>query len=199
MKSRIIRICTELTRQHISVMILITLVDIALTLLNEDVAICFAALLPQQILILGLGYSALTGVTGFAVWTIVLTVISVALYLLCLIFSYRRPGWLIVAAVMTALDSAVGVALVMLGSKSYTVDIITHVWIVIALIAGYILAKIGKKPAVATCDISADEETEPASPAVPTETVEISAEAPAEITEAPAPTSEASTDTTSST
>lgn len=151
MKNRLLKLFTEVLRHHISLLLAITLLDIVLLLMNESVTVCFSLLLPQFIVAWGGTYVLLAEVLmipthPLMVITILLTAICFALFILSLVFSYRRPGWLICAAVMVLLDSGLVIYnLIATQDTTYYVDLITHGWAVIALILAFVLSRIQYK------------------------------------------------------
>lgn len=146
MKKTFIRILAELFRHHISLMLAITLINIYFIATGEDLVICFSVLLPQELLTIGLDYLVATGIPVFNISTAALITIVFILYVLCVVFSYNDPRWIIVGAVMTALDSVVGIYfLVTVNDTSYYLDLMTHAYVILALIAGYIVMMIAKR------------------------------------------------------
>ncbi len=191
MKNRLFRIFTELARHHISVMLAITLFDLVLMSLGESVTICFSLLLPQRILGFGEIYALIadtiyTSVPAIRVYTYLMIAICFALFGIALGCSYRRPGWLICAAVMTFLDTAVAVWMLIENSDpTYYVDIAVHGWIVLALISGYVFERLRTRSPKAV-----EPEAEEAKALPPVEEA-TEAEEAAEVEEAPAEASPA--------
>ena len=152
MKNRLFRIFTELARQHISIMLAITLFDLILITMGESISICFSLLLPQRILEFGEAYAimadtALTPVPEIRLYTYLMITICFALFGICLGCSYRRPGWLICAASMTFLDIAVAVWMIIAtDDPTYFVDVAVHSWITLALVLGYVFEKLRTAP-----------------------------------------------------
>ncbi|MBQ9079739.1 MAG: hypothetical protein IJY27_01585 [Clostridia bacterium] len=157
MKNRILKIFTELCRHHISALLAVTLIDMALARAGSFTTICFSLLLPQRLLVGGEAAFLTTDMLSFRIYSWLLIAVCFALFVLCIVFSYRRPGWLICAAVMTLLDISVAVwFIISKHDASYYVDIAVHSWIIIALIAGYILQRVSSRPAKPTSDIAAN-------------------------------------------
>lgn len=148
MKIRLFRIFTELSRHHISVLMAITLFDLILIGMGESLTVCFSLLLPQRIVIRGNDYmqtaaSTLTPIPGLKTYVYFMVAICFALFIICLICSYRSPGWLLCAAVMTLLDLGLTVWLIVSSKDpTYFIDLATHIWAVAALVAGYVFERL---------------------------------------------------------
>lgn len=142
MKKRILKIFTELFRHHISAVIVITLANMILTLNGSYLSVCFSFLLPQRLLVGGEASYISTGLVSFRYYSISLIVICFALLIMCLLFSYRRRGWLLCAAAIMLLDISVGVWLIFRKTDmSYLIDIGVHCWIICALVAAFFLQR----------------------------------------------------------
>lgn len=147
MKKSILKIFTELFRHHISAVLIITLANMILTLTGSYSTICFSFLLPQRLLVGGEASYISTGLVSFRYYSIALIVICFALLILCLLFSYRRPGWLICAAAIMFVDISVGVWLLFYKDDlSYLIDIGVHCWIIGALTAAYFMQRAARFP-----------------------------------------------------
>lgn len=124
-------------------MLVITVANIILTLSGSYTSICFSFLLPHRLLVGGEVSYITTGLASFRYYSWALIVICFALLIMCLIFSYRRPGWLLCAAAIVLIDISVGVWLIFHKSDiSYLIDIGVHLWIICALIAAYIMQRV---------------------------------------------------------
>lgn len=146
MKEKVIKIIREICRHHISLLMLITLIDLALLAADEPVTLCFGLLAPQRLLALGMAGQGMAGEASLLVCGWLTALICIGLFAVCLASSYNRPGWLICAAVMTLLDTALAViSLIAYSDSTYYLDIAAHAWCVAALVAAYILAR--RKPA----------------------------------------------------
>ena len=150
MKKRILQIFTELFRHHISAMLIVTIANMVLTLTGSYDAICFSFLLPQRLLVGGEASYITTGLVSFRYYSWALIVICFTLLILCLLFSYRRPGWLICAAALVLVDISVAVWLIFYKKDlSYLIDIGLHCWIIGVLIAAYFMQRAATRPAKA--------------------------------------------------
>ncbi len=147
MKARLYRIFEEISRQHISLMLAITLFDLILIRMRETMTVCFSFLLPQRLMIWGNRYIevAKAKVDSFELlhfYIYAMVAICFALFVICLVCSYRRAGWLLCAAAMTFIDTALVVyMLIESHDTTYYLDIATHVWIIAALVAGYVFER----------------------------------------------------------
>lgn len=147
MKSRLYRIFTEIARHHISLMLAITVVDLIFIRMRETITICFSFLLPQRIMIWGNKYveaaqARVDSFEGLHFYVYAMIAICFALFIICLVCSYRSPGWLICAAVMMLIDTALVVyMLIQSRDATYYLDVAAHVWIIAALVAGYLFER----------------------------------------------------------
>ncbi len=147
MKARLYRIFIEISRHHISLMLAITLFDLILIRMRETMTVCFSFLLPQRLMIWGNRYieMAQAKVDSFELmnfYIYAMVAICFALFVICLVCSYRRAGWLLCAAAMTFMDTALAVwLLVESRDTTYVLDLVAHVWIIAALVAGYLFER----------------------------------------------------------
>lgn len=148
MKARLYRIFTEIARQHISLMLAITLFDLILIRMRETFTVCLSFLLPQRILIWGNKYievaqAKVDSFEGLHLCIYALIAICFALFIICLVCSYRRAAWLLCAAAITLSDTAL-VAYMLIQSRdaTYYLDIAAHVWMIAALVAGYLFERV---------------------------------------------------------
>lgn len=147
MKARLYRIFTEISRHHISLMLAITLFDLILIRMRETMTVCFSFLLPQRLLIWGNRYieMAQAKVDSFELmnfYIYAMIAICFALFVICLVCSYRRAGWLLCAATMTLIDTALVIGLLIESRDvTYVLDLVAHVWIIAALVAGYLFER----------------------------------------------------------
>lgn len=136
---RTFKIIGEICRHHISLMLLITLLDLILIACGQEMTVCFALLAPQRLLALGSQLAATHELDSLLVSGWVCAAVIMAMLAVCLAASYRRSGWLLCAAVMVALDTGIAVLGIVQGDNSYYVDLATHIWCLVALVAGYLL------------------------------------------------------------
>jgi len=147
MKARLYRIFTEISRHHISLMLAITLFDLILIRMRETMTVCFSFLLPQRLLIWGNRYieMAQAKVDSFELmnfYIYAMVAICFALFVICLVCSYRRAGWLLCAASMMLIDTALVIGLLIESRDvTYVLDLVAHVWIIAALVAGYLFER----------------------------------------------------------
>ena len=105
----------------------------------------FSSYITQLLVFEGLYASTEMQDSMFLVIFFVMAVISVIPYLLCFLFSKKRTGWMIVAAVLFSIDTAIFfydfVVYLLLGYYSGIVDAIFHVWALVSIIRGVVFAK----------------------------------------------------------
>lgn len=138
---RYVKIFREICRHHISLVLLITLLDLVLIACGHGTTVCFALLAPQRLLALCLRLATALELDSMLVSGWVCAIIILAMSAVCLAASYRRAGWLLCAAVMVALDTVPAVVGIVRGDATYYIDLAAHIWIAGALVAGYLLAR----------------------------------------------------------
>lgn len=118
-------------RGNLLLMLVFTVINIILLVINTDVMFLFAASVPYYSMVFGLIEEVLL------MPAIMVTVISVAIYLLCWIFSKKHVGWMIAALVLFVLDTLFGAGLFfLLEDVSGVLDILIHIWVLYYLIVG---------------------------------------------------------------
>ena len=122
-------------RKNLLLMILLTVVNMVLLVLDAQVMMLFSATLPYVAVAIGMaGYSS-TALTLSVVFAIVI----IGLYLLCWWLSKKHYGWMFFAFVLFVLDTVALVAIyVSSGEISGILDTIMHVWILFYLLSGCI-------------------------------------------------------------
>lgn len=140
MKSKAIKIIHELCRHHISLLLVITLIDLVLIAAGQRTTICLGLLSPQWLLTVGSGLASALELPAMLVSGWVTALVIVAMLAVCLAASYSHRGWLLCAAVMVALDAAIAVLNIIGGDYTYYFDIAAHAWMVVALVGGYFTA-----------------------------------------------------------
>lgn len=157
MKEKAIKIIREICRHHISLLMLITLIDLALLAVDEPVTLCFGLLASQRLLSLGMAGQGMAGEASLLVCGWLTALICLGLFAVCLAGSYSRPGWLLCAAAMTLLDTTLAViSLIACSDSTYYLDIAAHVWYIAALVVAYILARhkpARKRPGLPSADV----------------------------------------------
>lgn len=136
-----VKIFCEICRHHISLMLLITLLDLVLIAGGRGVSVCFALLAPQRLLVLCSRLATTLELDSLLVSGWVCAVIIMAMPTVCLAASYRRAGWLLCAAVIVALDTVVAALGIVHGDATYYIDLAAHIWVAGALVAGYLLQR----------------------------------------------------------
>ena len=131
-------------RGNLLLMLAFTVVNIVLLVMGSDSMFLFSASVPYNAMIFGI-----IDETGFLmIPAIVITVVTLAAYLLCWIFSKKHFGWMIAALVLFALDIVAMVGLWVLAPELFdVVDLLIHGWVLYYLIVGVISgAKIRSLP-----------------------------------------------------
>ena len=93
-------------RNNLLAMILLTLLNLVLLVLETDSMFLFSASVPYILMVLGI-YSEFLPLLVFCA---VIAAIAMVLYFLCWLLSKKRPGWMIVALVLFILDTVLMVA-----------------------------------------------------------------------------------------
>lgn len=109
----------------------------------------FSSYITQVLVLEGLYASTEMGDSMFLVIFLVMAVISVIPYLLCFLFSKKKTGWMIVAAVLFSIDTAIFffdfLVYLLAGYYSGILDALFHVWALVSIIKGVGFAKKMKK------------------------------------------------------
>lgn len=140
-------------RNHLLLVLAFTVVNLALLLFGGDTYFLFSASIPYYLVLLG---KILCGKfppafylenyettrldfrpDSFLFAMIGIAVVILVLYLLCWLFSKKRVGWLIAAAVLFVAD-IVGLFLFLGVSSDSFLDLFFHVWVMYYLILGIV-------------------------------------------------------------
>lgn len=146
------------SRNNILLVVVFTLINSVLLFTGSDSYFLFSASIPYYFTLFGLLYTGRMPVDWYEGWDdfvpdpdIVLAVylgiaiIAVVLYALCWLLSKKKGyGWLIVALVMFAIDTA-GMFYLAGFSADMILDIVFHGWVLVSLVSGVITAKKLKK------------------------------------------------------
>ncbi len=139
-------------RHNLLLVIAFSVVNIVLLLTNADLYFLFSAYIPYYVVVIGMllcgklpddYYDAPKEELyllpdGFLIAMVVAAVVIIALYLLCWLFSNKnRVGWMIVALVLFAVDTAAMFLLNGISSDSLF-DILFHAYVLYYLIVGVI-------------------------------------------------------------
>ena len=127
----------NLARSNLLIVILFSVINIALVLLNTNISFLFTAILPTLIIQIGQIVSAETGNTAFLWITGAIAIAIVLLYCMCYLLSKKRGVFMLVALILFTLDTLALVWLLTLGFEAgFLFDIAFHVWILYYLIIG---------------------------------------------------------------
>lgn len=128
-------------RASLLAVLIFTVVNLAMLLLEIDMYFVFSATVPQYLTAFCMGIDIGQGYLGFGPFTAIALVVSavvLVLYLLCWLLSKKRPGWLIAALVFFIIDTvallAVSLLLEILGKT--ILDLVFHGLIIFQLIQG---------------------------------------------------------------
>lgn len=120
-------------RHNLLAMILLTLLNLVLLVLETDTMFLFSASVPYILMVLGI-YSEFLPLLVFCA---VIAAIAMVLYFLCWLLSKKRPGWMIVALVLFILDTVLMVAFYFpFQGASDIFDLLIHIWVLYYLILG---------------------------------------------------------------
>ncbi len=120
-------------RGNLLLVLILTLVNIILGALGSNYFLLFSATFPY--------FAAMTGFATKIPAVIMIccgiSLICLAAYLLCWIFSKKRPGWLIAALILFVVDTGFMVALYVFAKDfSGVLDVFFHIWVCVCLING---------------------------------------------------------------
>ena len=130
----------QAARSNLLLMLAFTAINVVLTIANSGYYFLFSASVPfffAQLAVAGWGYD-----TALLVESVVILVAVMALYLVSYLLSKKRPGWMIVALVLFALDTAFLTIELVLWQYFDLLEVLFHIWILYYLIRG--VSAIGK-------------------------------------------------------
>lgn len=135
---------------NILLVVIFSAVNVGLLIFGSDSYFLFSASIPYYLPMFGMLYTGKYPAEfydeswagfeffgeGFYTATIVIAAVIIALYLLCFFLSKKKGyGWLIVAIILFALDTAAMFYLVGFSSESI-IDILFHGWVIVSLASG---------------------------------------------------------------
>ena len=126
-------------RASLLAVLIFTVVNLAMLLLETDRYFLFSASVPQYLTAFGMGFDLGLGYWGFGPFTAIALVVSavvLVLYLLCWLLSKKRPGWLIAALVFFIIDTVLVVSLLLEILTENILDLVIHAWVLFELIQG---------------------------------------------------------------
>ncbi len=122
-------------RNNLLLMLGLTLVNIVLYIVGAALTFPFSAFLPQMSVAVGLELYYELALAVFPVGGAVIAALLLGFYGLCYFLSARRPGWLIAALVLFALDTVVLLVFAIPElDLSAGIDIAFHGWVLYYLI-----------------------------------------------------------------
>ena len=122
-------------RSNLLLVVAFTAVNMVLALVGGNVYFLFSSYPPYLLTLFAQQFYYLTGDLAIAAGLLAAAVVLVLVYLLCWGLSKRRRGWMIVAAVLFAVDTAMLlVDMVAILQTSLLVDMAFHVWVLVVLI-----------------------------------------------------------------
>lgn len=123
----------SVARGNLLLMIVLTVVNILLSLLGSDTMLLFSATVPYFAATVGI-LSEIGILVGIGVG---IAAVILGIYLLCWIFSKKHYGWMIAALVLFALDTLAMIGIYMLyGDVSGVLDVLIHAWVLYYLVIG---------------------------------------------------------------
>ena len=128
-------------RASLLAVLIFTVVNLAMLLLEIDMYFVFSATVPQYLTAFCMGIDIGQGYLGFGPFTAIALVVSavvLVLYLLCWLLSKKRPGWLIAALVFFIIDTValLAVSLLLEILTENILDLVFHGLIIFQLIQG---------------------------------------------------------------
>ena len=128
-------------RASLLAVLIFTVVNLAMLLLEIDMYFVFSATVPQYLTAFCMGIDIGQGYLGFGPFTAIALVVSavvLVLYLLCWLLSKKRPGWLIAALVFFIIDTValLVVSLLLEILTENILDLVIHAWVLFELIQG---------------------------------------------------------------
>ena len=136
-------------RYSLLLILIFTVVNLVLLLVDSDRYFLFSASGPYYFTAFGIGMdSALSGGIGtFTITALVISLLILAVYLLCWILSKKRTGWLTAALVLFCVDTVGLLFLSYIFETSNLLDFLLHAWAIYSLANGVYCAGKLKKSA----------------------------------------------------
>ena len=134
-------------RYSLLLILIFTVVNLVLLLVDSDRYFLFSASVPYYFTAFGIGMdSALSGGIGtFTITALVISLLILAVYLLCWILSKKRTGWLTAALVLFCVDTVGLLFLSYIFETSNLLDFLLHAWAIYSLANGvYCAGKLKK-------------------------------------------------------
>ena len=116
--------------------VILTVLNLVLLLTDSDRYLLFSISVPYFLTVLGqiMDENLLSG--SYTVTALVISVVVLALYIVCFVLSKKRPGWLTAGLVLFCVDTAALVVFVFTltdSPESFFMDFVFHVLIIVEL------------------------------------------------------------------
>lgn len=130
-------------RYSLLLIVILTMVNIVMTLLDTGRYFLFSASVPYHLVFLGMAFEngfvdGAWDVRGSLTYTgLVIALVIVAVYFLCWLLSKKRPGWLTAALVLFVIDTVILVILAFVlydSPVSELMDLLLHIWAIVELV-----------------------------------------------------------------
>lgn len=136
-------------RSSLLLVLALTLVNVGLLMANSNTFFLFSVFVPYELVYFGRTMDA--GLIGSnTVVSLVVAAVILVVFLLCWLFAKKKPGWLTVAAVLFALDTAALLYFTFTlaaDPAGQILDIVLHAYVLFQLIQGCVnAAKLKKEP-----------------------------------------------------
>lgn len=129
-------------RANLGAVVLLSLVNVGLMVLDAGVSFLFSAVLPQVAINYGWYLDAWLGGSTYTIIAYAISALWIGAFALCYYLSKKHPGCMTAALVLFCLDCLVLVYWIYLGFMMEDVlDIVFHVWILYYLIRGVVAAR----------------------------------------------------------
>ncbi len=134
-------------RAALLMVIIFTLVNLVMLILNSGRYFLFSASLPYYLTFFGLVSDNLNYISGSlnigsnTVTALVISAVILVFYLLCWLLGKKRPGWYIAAVVLFVLDTAFLVWANMDALGESIVDLVFHGWVILQLVQAAVYAR----------------------------------------------------------
>lgn len=120
-------------RTELLLVIILTVVNIVLFFAGSDSMMLFSASVPFYAVV----FASMFGIQELLIAGCILAGIIIVLYFLCWLLSKNRPGWLVAAVVLFAIDTVCMLGLYILAEEvSAVMDMLIHALVLYYLIAG---------------------------------------------------------------
>ncbi len=166
------RSCFNSARSNLLTMLAFSTINLILLIIQANTYFLFSSFFSYNVALFGQYLSYYLNIPAIFIVALILSVIWLLLFLLCWLFSKKRPGWLTFAAVLFGLDCVFLLLsfTIFEFDLSVILDVVFHVAVMVYLVRGVDAAKkLKKMPSIPAYDPSLIQNRIPLYPMAPDE------------------------------